>query len=156
MSASPDELRELALYTIEKCIHGQKLGGYTTKYIEDTIDWITAPETVFPGNLDLPPEITFFTAMVRRRRATASEEEYEPGAHDPQVSLIIRDSLMVAEEEALPYSELEEDLRKRYDYLAVSHRVQEQREWKRAWWESWIHPPSLTPNATLSTVVNVQ
>lgn len=62
MRIAPDELRYLALNTMENCVSRRELGGYTTNAITDALDWIVDSETDFPDNLDLPPYITFLTA----------------------------------------------------------------------------------------------
>ena len=144
---SPDDLRLLALYTVEDCIFKQHIGGYTTKGFEDTIDWLVAPDTGFPDNLDLPAYTTFFTAMVGHPQV----EGYEPGAHDPLISRAMLHYLGQARAQTPRMSGLQRMLARRYEYIRISAEVQQRhREWKRAWWEDWVYPPPSTGNGSSS------
>lgn len=136
IAAASDEIRRIALYTIEECVRLHSQGGYTTNYFANKIDWITAPATRFPGRLNLPSTITYLTAMVWNPKAEL--EDYDPGIHDPRTTTEIMDALSVAAVDAKDGSILRKDIDKRWWYITQSAEVQETegREVKRAWWES--------------------
>ena len=144
LRVSPDELRRLALFTIENCVEAKQIGGYATKDIENVESWVVSPETNFPRSLDLPPSITFFTAMVWHVEGAGMEKDYDPGVYDPWTTRSIMELVIEAEAEYWPQSALWRVLDVRREYLLISAEVQEiGREIKRAWWESWIYPPNL-------------
>ena len=51
---SGQTMRHMAGRAIQTCVEGDHpLGGLMTRYIRRTLDWLTAPDTVFPENLDI-------------------------------------------------------------------------------------------------------
>jgi len=63
-SVSPYMLRQLVLYVVQECVVTDQDGGYATHGFKRAVDWVTAPTTNFPTNLDMPASTTYFTAMV--------------------------------------------------------------------------------------------
>ena len=79
--AVPDDLRDIALYTIEKNLGDENEGAYSTHHFANVANWITGWDTVFPGNLNLPAHLTFFTAMICNRADSLEDLSLAAGMH---------------------------------------------------------------------------
>lgn len=136
---APDELRQMALYTIEACVQKEDYGGYATKGIGKATEWITAPSTHFPGDPRLPPSITFFTALVWFSGREPWRNGYDPGEHDYWTTIAILEHLRAAKDAAPPRSALKFLLEDRYHYLYASAEIQDGgRERKWPWWGKFL------------------
>ena len=118
VQAAPDDLRDIAQYTIEKCLGDEKEGGYSTHQFANVANWITDPDTVFPGNLNLPAHLTFFTAMICN--PADSLEDFEPGSRDAQSALELKRALQIALGRLAPGSDLQRSLLARRRYVRGS------------------------------------
>lgn len=148
MKAPPDDLRAMAQLAIDRCVTREQLGGYATYGFKSLIDWITNPsvcyyslpsstlhwlrgetltsccwrvQTVFPGDLHLPPSITFFTATVWNYKP--SLPDVEPGSQDEWSAVEIRRNLESAAERAPAGSRLRLDLQAREWYVYDSEQA---------------------------------
>ncbi|KAI4260906.1 MAG: hypothetical protein LQ352_000061 [Teloschistes flavicans] len=121
MKAPPDDLRAMAQLAIDRCVTREQLGGYATYGFKSLIDWITNPSTVFPGDLHLPPSITFFTATVWNYKP--SLPDVEPGSQDEWSAVEIRRNLESAAERAPAGSRLRLDLQAREWYVYDSEQA---------------------------------
>lgn len=82
---------------------------------------LVAAQTVFPGNLHLPPSITFFTATVWNYKP--SQPDVEPGSQDEWSAVQIRRNLERAVERAPVGSRLRKDLEARESYVYGSEQA---------------------------------
>ena len=121
VEAIPNDLRNTALFTIQKCLGKEKLGGYSTYQFANVVDWITAPDTVFPGNLNLPASLTFFTALVWN--PSYSLEGLEPGSDDEWSAVQLNHALEAAMARAPPKSDLHRSLEERLEYIEGSEEA---------------------------------
>ena len=146
LQIAPDDLRHLALDVMQACVHKKALGGYTTKGLSKTVDWITSPGTKFPTTRNLPPRITFFTAMVWYAGTEAWRKDYDPGVHDYWTTLAISDELGKAIEAAHPHSIVREELDRRSAYIKAAAEAQGKgRDLKRVWWTGTYFRSFLCP-----------
>ncbi len=146
----------MALYVIQKCVSGvsgYQNGGYVTKYLDHTTDYLTAPDTVFPGPMresqyytQLPSSFQadsldiiiaastiYLSLIVWNRRLDAEDEKWNAGNFDPLVGSGIHGIVDLAAHEAPPGSTLQEDLQGRSEYILRAIRDQsEGREFP--WW----------------------
>ena len=118
--ATPRGIRGSAMSAIEKCAgnddpRSPNKGGFATYHLANVIDWITAPNTVFPGNLQLDPDLTFFTAMVWNYDPRSPD--IEPGSHDEETAYVIARELDKSAEVAPSRSPLRTDLQARARYV---------------------------------------
>lgn len=124
IQASPDDLSRAASLAIHRCVAAyhegpyQHLGGYSTLDFAKVVNWITAPSTVFPGNLELPESITFLTAMVWN--SEPNPPDIEPGSEDEWAAAEIRQSLETAASHAPEDSYLRLDLEARAKWVEGS------------------------------------
>lgn len=121
VEAVPNDLRKIALYTIENCLGKEKLGGYSTHQFANVVDWITAPDTVFPGDLNLPASLTFFTALVWN--PSYSLKGLEPGSDDEWSAVQLNYALEAAIAQAPPNSDLHRSLEERLEYIEGSEEA---------------------------------
>ncbi len=121
VEAVPNDLRNIALYTIRKCLGGEKLGGYSTHQFANVVDWITAPDTVFPGNLNLPASLTFFTALIWN--PSYSLKGLEPGSDDEWSAVQLNYALEAAIARAPPHSNLHRSLEERLEHIEGSEEA---------------------------------
>ena len=121
IEAVPNHLRNIALYTIQKCLGKEKLGGYSTHQFGNVVDWITAPDTVFPGDLNLPPSLTFFTALFWN--PSHSLKGLEPGSDDEWSAVQLNYALEAAIARAPPNSDWHRSLGERLEYIEGSEEA---------------------------------
>lgn len=120
VDAVPNDLGNIALYTIQHCLRDQRMGGYSTLQFENVVNWITAPNTVFPGDLNLPASLTFFTALVWNPED--SLKGLEPGSDDEWSAVELYYALEKAVVRAPPGSDLERSLEERLEYIEGSEK----------------------------------
>lgn len=119
MVATPDAIRDAAWYAMKQCVADKnKIGGYATHQFAKVVDWITAPDTPFPQNLDLPDEITFITAMVWTPWSFTNL--FEPGSRDEWTAVQLVYALEAAIDRAPEGSVLESTLEARRKYVEGS------------------------------------
>ena len=118
VEAVPNDLGNIALYTIQHCLGDQRLGGYSTLQFANVVDWITAPNTVFPGDLNLPASLTFFTALVWN--PSHSLKGLEPGSNDEWSAVQLYYALETAVSQAPPGSDFQRSLEERLEYIEGS------------------------------------
>lgn len=63
---SADAVRQMAGYLIDQCVGGKDLGGFITKDLARTIDFVTAPRTKYDDPFRRPPTVE---STVSSRRA---------------------------------------------------------------------------------------
>lgn len=120
---------------MKKCIVDENgLGGYATNQFAKVVNWITAPDTPFPQNLDLPDEITFITAMVWK--PWSYRNLFEPGSRDEWTAIELNDALLAAVNRAPEGSVLQDTLRARLVYVQGSEAAMDNggRESGYMWW----------------------
>ena len=147
----PNVLRDIALYTIEACLGDEYLGGYSTHQFTNVVDWITAPDTVFPGDLNLPAHITFITALVWNPEGFGSL--FEPGSRDGWTAEELEGALLEAINRAPAGSDLRRSLARRYEYVEGSRVEMKDPDSGYFWWSgprSSLYPPLSTGNNTLA------
>lgn len=130
---------------MKKCIIDENgKGGYATHQFAKVVHWITAPNTPFPQNLDLPDEITFITAMVWKPWSYLNL--FEPGSRDEWTAIELEDVLSAAADRAPAGSMLQSSLRARLDYVEGSEAAIDNwggRESGYMWWSGPVPPPPL-------------
>ena len=118
--ATPEEIRGSVMSVIEKCVgnndpKSNNKAGFTTLDLANVIKWITTPRTVFPEDLDLRADLTFFTAMLWNY--TPDSPDIEPGSHDEETAYVIAHELDKAADAAPWGSSLRENLLARAKYV---------------------------------------
>ena len=53
LDISPNKIRNMFGQLMEKCVQGERSGGFVTSGLKNTIDWILREDTEFPGE---PPK----------------------------------------------------------------------------------------------------
>ena len=147
----PNVLQAITLYTIEKCLGDEYLGGYSTHQFTNVVDWITAPDTVFPGDLDLPADITFITALVWNPEGFGFR--FEPGSRDGRTAEELEEALLKAINRAPEGSGLRRSLARRYEYVEGSRVEMRDPDSGYLWWsgpKSPLYPSLTTGNNTLA------
>ena len=122
---------------MKKCIIDENgKGGYATHQFLKLVRWITAPDTPFPQNLDLPDEITFITAMVWK--PWSYRNLFEPGSRDEWTAVKLNHALSAAVDQAPAGSVLQSTLLTRLDYVEGSEAAIEDggRESGYMWWSA--------------------
>lgn len=135
MVATPDAIRYAAWHAMKKCIIDENgKGGYATHQFAKVVHWITAPDTPFPQNLDLPDEITFITAMVWI--PWSYRNLFEPGSRDEWTAVELAHALSAAFHRAPAGSVLQSTLGARLDYVEGSEAAigEGGRESGYMWW----------------------
>ena len=78
----PKDVRDLALFLVEKCVSGLGTGGFASLNFANLVDWALDPRTYVLG--PIPPDAVFLTISIRSRTAEAN-----PGLFDPEVALAL-------------------------------------------------------------------
>ena len=119
---------------MKKCVIDENgKGGYATNQFAKVVDWIIAPNTPFPQNLDLPDEIIFITAMVWK--PWSYHNLFEPGSRDEWTAAELKHALSAAADRA-PDGNVQSTLRAREDYVEGSEQAMGNygREGAYKWW----------------------
>ena len=159
LTANPAELRRATLKIIEKCLVGQGEGGYSTYDFGRVVRWITAPTTDFPENLDLGPDLTFFTAIVWSYQTTFPTDVPEPGSYDESTADQLVNHIGKAANRAPAGSALERNLEARADYVWESAATIYKHwgvESGYAWWSGPDDDQMSTQNQTTTVAPNVK
>ncbi|MCJ1452431.1 hypothetical protein MMC28_002774 [Mycoblastus sanguinarius] len=149
---APDDIRTMARYVLEKCVDdtkfgGEQKGGFVTKGLQHTTDFLTAKKTLFPGG-PLPASMTFFTAMVWNSATVLPG--YEPGCCDPTTAHQLAIYLEQSIDRAPEGGDLKDDLENRLTYIYAT-TSQMGRFNLRTWWDkpvAKLELPSSIGNAT--------
>ena len=157
LTATPRDIRFAALKTIEACLMDHGEGGYSTHDFGRVVRWIEAPSTDFPENLNLGPDLTFFTAMIWNFNTMFPTSEPEPGSHDESTAYRLADQLRNTAKTAPAKSVLQRNLEARADWVessaATIHRDYGP-ETEFAWWSGADEHQASSPNQNPTTACN--
>ena len=56
----PEVIRNMAGWVIDQCVEGEKMGGYITKGIASTMDYLSAPQTRYSDPLRKYPGVLWW------------------------------------------------------------------------------------------------
>lgn len=157
----PNDMRNMAGFVYEHCIEdvlhqGIKpgtQGGYVSKELSNTIDYLTDPDADIAGFfLEWPLNTSYFTMMmwdINAETSTEPEMDFNPGNEDPILGNQILSEIDIAMDKFKEGSHAKQELRLRYEYVRRASEHMHLDGSGNKWWDYWPPGPALSlVNAT--------
>ncbi|KAL2054406.1 hypothetical protein ABVK25_005154 [Lepraria finkii] len=127
---APNDLRMMAGWVIDQCVRGELLGGYTTRKIANTLDYVTDAMTFHED--PFPTDTTFLSLLVWN--ADVPDPNYNPGDMDPSTGYTILEAIRAAYSRE-PEGPMQVNIERNYEFFRGTVQAMD-RSLYRTWWNS--------------------